>query len=82
MRLASEAEERVWLEPIVGNLPIGSVRWLGGTLVIQPWRLGVGMVITGLRHVRYGHRRIRVPPLSQDWLRQHESQAAKHQSDL
>jgi hypothetical protein len=44
----------------------------------QSWKSGLG-ALTGLVQALRARRRLRVAPLSEQWLREHEIEATKHQ---
>jgi hypothetical protein len=52
--------------------------WWGGVAVGQSWKSGLA-ALTGLVQALGARRRPRVAPLSEEWLREHEIEATKHQ---
>jgi hypothetical protein len=50
-------------------------------MFVQPWRLSFHVLAGLWRRPDPGRREVRLPTLSDQWLRQHEAEAAKHQDD-
>lgn len=72
--------------PVVREEAVFSNPWmitwsLGELVLVQPLRLGLDVLArTCARDPRQD--RLRVPPMSSDWLRRHQADCEKHAGDL
>lgn len=66
----------MWLQDFAERHLLGSV-WLVEPLRLQAWRTIFEAGLDGVRAQRRS-RPVRVPPMSREWLRQHEVDSAKH----
>ena len=70
----------MWFEP-GGPSRAASPAWsLGDLRFVQPWRVSL-KALAGLWRRAPGRSRVQMTALSEEWLRQHETEAAKHQEN-
>lgn len=65
----------VWLEHVSETRMFAMASWMGAVFV-QSWRLPVA-VLTAIRGEEADCGGIRMTPVSEEWLRRHESESAK-----
>jgi hypothetical protein len=69
----------MWLEQQPGtNRPLATAWWLAAVIVAQWSRLPLAAAIWATVRGAAGAR-VRVPPVSRAWLREHEVEQAKHE---
>lgn len=68
----------VWLEYVSETRVFAVASWVGA-VVVQSWRLPLTAVFSAVRGDEAECAGIRMTPVSEDWLRRHESESAKRQ---
>jgi hypothetical protein len=67
----------LWLEHLGAHRTLAHACWLGLAVIAQSWRSPFAAATTALRRgVR--NDRVRVTPVSREWLREHDVECVKH----
>ena len=68
----------MWLEYMGANRALAAAGWLGTAIAVGSWRLPFSAIATAYRQRRRADA-LRIPPVSQAWLTEHEAECAKHE---
>jgi hypothetical protein len=69
----------VWFEP--GGPSRAASWWRGDLVFAQPWRLSLKALAALWRRTGPARSGVRLLPMSESWLQQYETEAAKHRED-
>jgi len=68
----------MWLEHTGANRALAVACWLGTAIIAQSWRLSLTGITTTVRRLRAAGASVRMAPVSQAWLREHDAECVKH----
>jgi hypothetical protein len=69
----------MWLEHTAANRAVAVACWLGTAIIVQSLRLSLAGITTTIRRLRATGARVRMASVSQAWLREYDTECAKHE---
>jgi hypothetical protein len=69
----------MWLERVDANRAATLACWLGTTVLARSWQRRIAAIAAALQPRREAAARVRLAPVSREWLQQHAADCAKHE---